>query len=876
METALNAKPAAQPEPTRGLIVQAAKALASVCDGANDRDGVGYNGVDSRIMRDLAVQGRHTDRQLRTMWHILRKYKVQLEACGISYDAVVPPPMPPRDAAGRFQVAPDRVRMTLVETGAGPMIAVIFGYNVNLVEIIRQVEGRRFDKENRRWLIPANADALGNALAGFEAVEPALAIEVAPQVAQHAEADRQARRTSFEASRKATSNLQVPTKLPLLPFQSAGVEYIDAHGGRALVADEMGLGKTAQAIGWLALRKEKALPALVVAPAVVRVNWLREITKFSDLKAMIVVSKTALKGFRKLGIPVSDKPEPGYDIVITNYDLCRNPNNQATINGIPLSKWANFKTVIMDEAHAIKEPKSQRTKVMLRLSMVIPHVILLTGTPLLNRPKEIWTLTQACNPSVFPKFFPFALRYCDARKDRFGWNFDGATKIEELAKLLRERVMVRREKMDVLKELPDRRRVTFPISMNGHLDEYQKEVAPILESLAQLRKERDDWKRNMESMSEAERRTFLSTHAEEKAKTAKIAGGIVGEIAKMRKVAGLSKIEPAVDFVIDTVEQVGKVIVFCHHHDVIDALTERLRGHYGKVRRPESETVRQVGRYTASSEPKQIDNVDLPLSMRDGEVRSVRYADTTKVDGMSKLPADETRSGEERRLPTVGCSKESGEETENSVYDKLDGRHDPKEMSSLRDTSEVEQQDAGLRKPVAGQDQPENGIHEKERVGDQLESERNQARRQPQGVGTVGSKFKGETVVVLDGRTSTTDRQSAIDAFQNGEAKVIVMSIAAGGVGINLQSASNVIFVELPWRPGDVDQAEARAWRMGQKNSVTTYFLVGLGTIEESIAKILDAKREVTNAVVDEADRTVEEDGILDAILNGLLPEVTR
>jgi SWI/SNF-related matrix-associated actin-dependent regulator 1 of chromatin subfamily A len=752
----------AAPAATPDLIVQAARLLAGVCDGAHLKDELGYNAVDSPFMKSVVQQERHSPRQLRAMWHILRKYKGQLADRGVAYEALVPPPLPPRADDGRFTAANLRLRLEWVDTKFGRRIALVFGYHPNLVEIARKLEKRWFDKERKAWLIPDDVDALDNALGLFEAFEPPLQIDVDPDLKDATDRARESRRKSYAMSRAASSDLDIPTKLPLLPFQRAGVEYIDAHGGRALVADEMGLGKTAQAIGWLNLRHEKALPALVVVPAIVRVNWVREFAKFSDLKAMVVCSKSSLKSFEELGIPAADRPLPGYDAVIVNYDLMSWPkltefhmrNGQtltgyiekqvkgksyvirtgsgseiklahagvarkaqkdaplcdATINGVSVQDWSafGFKTVVFDEAQALKEEKSQRTRVSLALAERIAHVIELTGTPLLNRPREIWTLTKAIEPAVFPSFFQFGKEFCGAFQDRFGWNFDGATNIDKLSRILRERVMIRRQKMEVLTELPERRRVTIPIMLNGALKEYQKEASTAIESLAELRREREEWKTRMNSMADEERRTYLAEHAEEKAKAQGITGHIISEITKLRRVAGLAKTEAAVDFILDSVEQAGAVIVFAHHHDVIDAY-------------------------------------------------------------MGRLLEEEIR------------------------------------------------------------------------------------------------------VVKVDGRDGAVARQTAVDAFQEGKAQVIVVSIAAGGVGMNLQTASNVIFVEFPWRPGDVDQAEARAWRMGQKNAVTTYFLIGIGTIEEPIARVIDAKREVVNAVVGESDRTIEDDGILDSILDEVI-----
>lgn len=695
--------------PTREAIVLAARALAGVCDGAIAEDGMGYNGLDSRLMKDLAAQVTHSDRQLRMMWHILRKYTKQLAGRGIQYEALVAPELPQaRDAGtGQFRPATARLRMEWVDTQYGRRIALVFGYNVDLVNIVRGLEKRWFDAALKAWLIPNDVHALDAALAALEAVEPPLVIELEPELRKATDESRAALRRSLEASHASTSDLVVPTKLPLLPFQLAGVEFIEAHDGRAIVADEMGLGKTAQAIGWLVLKGAPVLPALVVCPAVVRVNWAREIARFSDLKALIVVSKSSLKGFQKLGVAVSDRPEPGYDIIIVNYDLCRFSKNAATINGLPIDAW-EFNTVIFDESHYVKEAKAQRTKAAAALARHAVNAILLTGTPTLNRPKELWSQVAIANPHIFPTFFPFARKYCGAKKGRFGWDFNGATNTDELARILRERIMVRREKMTVLKELPDRRRCTIPIALNGHLADYQREAGGIIANLAELRSQRDAWKTKMAELSDDERRTYLAANAEAKAAAAKIQGHMIAEITRLRLVAGLAKVDAATDFVLDTVESAGKVLVFAHHHDVVDAYTSRL-------------------------------------------------------------------------------------------------------------------EEAGIK------------------------------------------------LVRVTGQENAAERQQAIDAFQNGDAQVALLSIGAGGAGLNLQAATNVIFVELPWRPGDVDQAEARAWRMGQKNAITTYFLVGLQTIEEKIAKVIDTKREVVNALMGETDRTVDEDGILDAILCEIL-----
>ena len=96
------------------------------------------------------------------------------------------------------------------------------------------------------------------------------------------------------------------------------------------------------------------------------------------------------------------------------------------------------------------------------------------------------------------------------------------------------------------------------------------------------------------------------------------------------------------------------------------------------------------------------------------------------------------------------------------------------------------------------------------------------------------------------------DRQKAVDAFQNDpKARVIVLNLQAGGVGLTLTAGSDVCFVQQGWTPGEHDQAEDRCHRIGQKNSVQAWYLIGVNTIDEDIYDLIDAKRAVVDAVTE-------------------------
>ena len=93
-------------------------------------------------------------------------------------------------------------------------------------------------------------------------------------------------------------------------------------------------------------------------------------------------------------------------------------------------------------------------------------------------------------------------------------------------------------------------------------------------------------------------------------------------------------------------------------------------------------------------------------------------------------------------------------------------------------------------------------------------------------------------------------KQKIIDEFNNG-ARIIVVSIKAGSEGINLQSARVAIFVELPWTPSALRQAEDRIHRIGQERRVDIYYLLASETVEEHIWDLIQKKQEIISAAID-------------------------
>ena len=104
--------------------------------------------------------------------------------------------------------------------------------------------------------------------------------------------------------------------------------------------------------------------------------------------------------------------------------------------------------------------------------------------------------------------------------------------------------------------------------------------------------------------------------------------------------------------------------------------------------------------------------------------------------------------------------------------------------------------------------------------------------------------------VTVTGRDSAQAKQAAVDAFQSGEAKLIICSIKAAGVGLTLTASSNVAFIELPWTYADCCQCEDRAHRIGQKDNVTCYYLLGQQTIDPVLYRIIHKKKSIANQIM--------------------------
>jgi hypothetical protein len=275
-----------------------------------------------------------------------------------------------------------------------------------------------------------------------------------------------------------------------------------------------------------------------------KLNWRKEFTKW-DVKGLnIEVVKPTTKAF------------PASDVVIMNYELLKKWRSQ-----IRARKWD---VMIVDEVHYVKNPKTQRAveifgrkekkekqpdntyKVLHEAVAPIEsgRRLFLTGTPIVNRPKELWPLIEALCPTFEKNFFIYAKKYCGAFHNGFGWDFSGASNLEDLQERLRAAFMVRRLKKDVLKELPPKRRQVLVLEGDEGIMEL-------------LEKEKKTYEQYAESLKDSDFETPAFV-----------------EMSKVRKDVAIAKIPFIVEHVKTALEEVDKLCIFVHHYEVVDALRE--------------------------------------------------------------------------------------------------------------------------------------------------------------------------------------------------------------------------------------------------------------------------------------------------------------
>lgn len=317
---------------------------------------------------------------------------------------------------------------------------------------------------------------------------------------------------------------------PPLNHQKDAIQKL-VENKKFILADDMGLGKTTSTI--IAALETGAKKVLIICPATLKINWKREIENYTDRSVYIAEGKNFSKE---------------HDFVIINYDIIKNFHDTKRKSESQITD-ANFDLVVIDEAHYIKNPQAQRTKLINDLVKRVDRLWLLTGTPMTSRPIDYYNLLSLVDSPVAKNWMAYVIRYCSGYQFRVGprkvWNVMGASNLEEL----RDRtatLLLRRLKEDVL-DLPDK--IITPVYLRLKSKEYEE-----------LMGEYFNW--------------YEKNPEESKSLTVQFT-----KLTKVRQIIADEKINQTIEIAENILEQGKKVIIFCNFTNSLNKICE----HFGKA-----------------------------------------------------------------------------------------------------------------------------------------------------------------------------------------------------------------------------------------------------------------------------------------------------
>lgn len=322
------------------------------------------------------------------------------------------------------------------------------------------------------------------------------------------------------------------------PYQREGILF-GLEKKRLLIGDEPGLGKTLQSIGIVDCAD--AYPCLVICPSSLKINWQREFEKFTDKKAIVLdnTTRTTWPYLLQMGM---------YHVAVVNYESLRKyfvwdikASGTFRLRDVVFCPdIRRFRSVIIDESHRVKDPGAQQTIFTKGITAGKPYIVLLSGTPVVNRPNDL-----VAQLSILERLTEFGGR------SKFLADFgEKDSDLSELSRLLYDRCMIRREKRTVLKDLPDKTRVDL------HVDISNREEYTLAEN---------DLRRYLEEYTEC-------TDAEIRRKMRMKA---LVKFMTLRSLSAKGKVKQAADFIKTYLASDKPLVVFCSYHDIVDSLKQQ-------------------------------------------------------------------------------------------------------------------------------------------------------------------------------------------------------------------------------------------------------------------------------------------------------------
>ena len=322
---------------------------------------------------------------------------------------------------------------------------IIMPFDREALTLLRAMPGARWNPEQKLWTASISPENIRRTLEIAEQLQLTIPDSL--------------RKIAEEGTIESREAKQRASHEGLYEFQRAGVEFLALHQ-KALLADDMGLGKTVQSL--VALPKQAR--TIIISPAAVKYNWMDEAAKWRP-----ELSVTVCSGRNSFQIPKEN------EVVIINFDILP---DWLMLKNIPVSEAEALKgvTLVVDECHQCKNYKTKRSQKVQALGNLCERTWFLTGTPLLNRPQDLFGVLSCGNMRVLGGWEKFTRLY-DALKNKWGgWEF-GLPSPEVPERL--KRVMLRRIRGEVLKDLPGKTYQT--ITLNNLGESLRKQLDKISE-----------------------------------------------------------------------------------------------------------------------------------------------------------------------------------------------------------------------------------------------------------------------------------------------------------------------------------------------------------------------------------------------------------
>lgn len=462
---------------------------------------------------------------------------------------------------------------------------VEFPYNPYLIAEVKAIQGRSFNYLKKTWTIPFSESQTLERLKKKYGVRENSAVKLPEEILPPAEMPE--------------LGIEIPLKRTLFPFQAKGV----AQGliyRKFINGDQPGLGKTTQAISTIVaadhykdagmitigekeLQTLPAYPVLIICPSTLKENWKREWETVAGVKAMILNDsiKNTWDKYYKAGIA---------NVFIVNYeslkkyfvlDVEKQKNGRFKLKHVKFSEKVNlFNSIIIDELHKCKDGTTQQSKFVMGISRGKNYVIGLTGTPVVNKPKDLLSQLYiidrlndvTCIDDTRNSYKYFMDRYCG------GNSGTGAFNLKELNSRLSNTCFFQRQKKEVLTELPDKMRQIILSDITTR-KEYNEAIADLGNYLKEFKQKTDA--QVQKSMM----------------------GEVMVRIGVCKNISARGKLNEVIAYIDDVTESNEKVVVFIHQKEI----AMKLLHHYPQavsVRGDDSMDSRQIAIDKFQNDPR--------------------------------------------------------------------------------------------------------------------------------------------------------------------------------------------------------------------------------------------------------------------------------